>query len=251
MRGVGDGTLADPISFSTLIADDLVAADLNRDRKADILFTVGNENLYTMLGNGDGTFQSAQMITVDATELSFPALGDFNNDRQPDLAITDWPSDTLMVLLGNGDGSFQPGTSKIRTGDVPQSPTVADFNLDHNLDVVVSNTFGGTVGVYLGHGDGTFDSPLTTSLRSALYSAAADLNKDGKLDLVIAGDGLQVLLGNGDGTFELAAKVYAKDGPLNDRRRRPGRPSQHRGLRGISPPGRVAWSRRRHVPPCG
>lgn len=56
--------------------------------------------------------------------------------------------------------------------------------------------------------------PLTTRLRNAHYSAAADLNRDGKLDLVVAGVGLQVLLGNGDGTFGSPANVYAKAGPV-------------------------------------
>ena len=212
--GIGDGSFAGAIPFSNLKAKDLIAADLNRDRKPDILFTQDNNNkIYTMLGNGDGTFQSAQTTEVKGIELSFPVVADFNHDLPPDVALTSVADDKLEILLGNGDGSFQPAI-KIPTGDVPQSPTVADFNLDGNSDVALSNTFGGTVGIYLGHGDGSFDSPLTTSLLSALYSAAADLNKDGKPDLVVAGDGLQVLLGNGDGTFGSPANVYAKDGPV-------------------------------------
>ena len=59
------------------------------------------------------------------------------------------------------------------------------------------------------HGDGTFDSPLTTNLQGALELMPGDLNRDGKLDLVVGGDGVQLLLGNGDGTFGLPATVYS------------------------------------------
>ena len=94
-----------------------------------------------MLGNGDGTFQSAQTTEVKGIELSFPVVADFNHDLHPDVALTRVLDDKLEILLGNGDAI------KIPTGDVPQEPAVADFNLDGNPDVVVSNTFGGTVGV--------------------------------------------------------------------------------------------------------
>src|SRR5262249_27016906 len=150
--GIGDGTFAKAISISNLVSvNKVVAADLNLDHKSDIIFTQFNyDQIYTMLGNGDGTFQAAQTTPVQGLELSTPVAADFNNDGQADVAITDWPKDTLLILLGNGDGTFQPAI-KIHPGDGPQYVTVADFNLDHNLDVVVSNIFGGTIGVCLGH----------------------------------------------------------------------------------------------------
>ena len=91
---------------------------------------------------------------------------------------------------------------------------IADFNLDGHPDVAVSNTLGGKVAVYLGNGDGTFTAPIPTTSRNALYSAAADLNEDGKPDLVLGGDGLKLFLGNGDGTFQSPETVYSSYGPV-------------------------------------
>jgi hypothetical protein len=212
LRGLDDGTFAEAISFDEPSARWMVAADFNGDRNSDVLLVDGSVDV--VLGNGDGTFQPPITIFVSAEAL-WPAVGDFNHDGHLDVALTAFVigNDQLIILLGNGDGTFQPERD-YDTGEVPQSTVTADFNVDGNLDVAVSNTVGGTVGVYLGHGDGSFDAALTTLLPNALYSATADLNKDGNPDLVVAGIGLQVLLGNGDGTFGSPSHVNATGGPV-------------------------------------
>src|SRR5207244_2990623 len=60
-----------------------------------------------------------------------------------------------------------------------------------------------------GKGDGAFQ-PTTTCCTGPTHAiTAADLNRDGKVDLVQdTGALVQVMIGNGDGTF-LAAKTYA------------------------------------------
>ena len=72
-----------------------------------------------------------------------------------------------------------------------------DFNGDGIPDLALSNN------VLLGNGNGTFRNPIPTYQGQVLGVAAADLNGDGKLDLVLADplNGVAVLLGNGDGTF--------------------------------------------------
>jgi uncharacterized protein (DUF2141 family) len=65
------------------------------------------------------------------------------------------------------------------------------------------------VSIFLGNGDGTFKlakSYATGSGTSPARSAVADLNGDGKLDLVVTGFDfgyISVLLGNGDGSFQV------------------------------------------------
>ena len=77
---------------------------------------------------------------------------------------------------------------------------------------------GGATGYYvsLGKGDGTFSAPVFTATGTELYSLVlADINKDGKLDLLIndvpfvVGSGFQLstAVGNGDGTFGLSSVV--------------------------------------------
>src|SRR2546426_300976 len=82
------------------------------------------------------------------TLLSSVAVGDFNGDGHPDLAVPNaaqagpvLPSGTMSILLGNGDGSFQPAVS-YSVGDAPNSVAVGDFNGDGKLDLAVANYFG-------------------------------------------------------------------------------------------------------------
>ena len=102
--------------------------------------------------------------------------------------------------------------------------TVADFNNDGNVDVAISpGTSAGAgfvvyplVNVYLGDGLGgfTFASQVTTSFEF-IYLTAADVNNDGKKDLINSGDYTgppSINLGNGDGTFQ-AAQTVAGAGP--------------------------------------
>jgi len=219
LHGVGDGSFAEAISFANLAAKDLIAADFNGDGKQDVLALPYNGKLiYEVLGNGDGTFQPPLALTMPVNSFYgfTAAVSDLNHDGKTDVALTDFTTDTLLILLGNGDGTFQ-APIMVHTPDGPQAPIAADFNLDGNIDLASSQAssnfewlgFGYGFSIYLGHGDGTFDSPLTTNLQGALELMPGDLNRDGKLDLVVGGDGVQLLLGNGDGTFGLPATVYS------------------------------------------
>ena len=144
---------------------------------------------------------------VGATPYSV-AVGDFNGDGKPDLAVTNYSSFSVSVLLGNGEGTFQPAVN-YATGNYPFSVAVGDFNGDGKLDLVVANFGGNSVSVLLGNGDGTFQPAVLYAAGSNPISVAVgDFNGDGKLDLAVADyanfSNVSVLLGNGDGTFQPA-----------------------------------------------
>jgi len=202
----------------------LAVADINGDGKLDIVLTnfngAGNEWDQThgafgvLLGNGDGTFQPIQS-TLLSQSTSYLAIGDLNGDGKPDLVISgccETNNDGLVtVLLGNGDGTFQSPVSYDSggtAGGVGGQIALADLNKDGKLDVVVVN-WGDSLGVLLGNGDGTLQSAQAYRVDyNAFGLGLADLNKDGKTDAAVVAIGdfgaldLDVLLGNGDGTFQ-------------------------------------------------
>ncbi len=149
------------------------------------------------------------------TEVYGVAVGDFNGDGIPDLAVANLDTNYVSVLLGNGDGTFQtPVTYNTGTGSGPISVAVGDFNGDGLPDLAVANYTAGTVTVLLGTGNGTFcdasntDGYCTNSTlginKANTYTvgseprsvAVGDFNGDGLPDLVVAnyGGSISVLL---------------------------------------------------------
>ncbi|MGA8233492.1 MAG: FG-GAP-like repeat-containing protein, partial [Candidatus Acidiferrales bacterium] len=183
--------------------------DFNGDGKVDLVVANwSGDSLSVFLGNGDGTFQTPQTISLSTVSLR-PiglAVGDFNNDGKIDIAVGYESSTGVSVLLGNGDGTFQAPLT-VAAGPNTYALVVGDFNGDGNLDIAASNYGAGTVNILLGNGDGTFQTAVShpTSVSQGWFIQVADLIGNGKLDLVVsdyAGTNIGVLLGNGDGTFQ-------------------------------------------------
>jgi hypothetical protein len=164
-----------------------------------------------LLGNGDGRFQPQIKNGVGKSPVGV-AVGDFNHDGNLDMVSANEGSFTsnanstsflgfLDVSLGKGNGTFPSTTTyllpSVIANQVQQFPSsdsiaVGDLNNDGNLDVVVttSNSEGhGYINVFLGQGDGSFKELAPFAINSASPGSIvlADLNGDGKLDLVTSG----------------------------------------------------------------
>ncbi len=144
------------------------------------------------------------------------AVGDFNGDGIPDLAVANNWGNTVTILLGSGDGTFTPAPSPA-TGSGPIFVAVGDFNGDGIPDLAVANAASDTVTILLGNGDGTFTPAASPATGKQPWSiAVGDFNRDGKADLAVTNlgdDTVTILLGNGDGTFTPAPNLVTSGYP--------------------------------------
>jgi hypothetical protein len=215
LLGNGDGTFQAPISTdSGADLTGIAAGDLNGDGKADVV-GVFNGSMLVYLSKGDGTFAAGVPYSLGTTSTpSAPiTLADFNGDKKTDAVVSVEGSngpEPEIVFLGNGDGTFRAALTSPGV-DGPESVVAGDFNGDGKLDLAIS--FSGTptsvppgVSVLLGNGDGTFQAP-TIVIPTDGSLAVADLNGDGKLDLVLQNfpadriSWAEIYLGTGTGTF--------------------------------------------------
>ena len=147
------------------------------------------------------------------------ALADLNQDGNLDLIAAmkiATPASIrftgVTTFLGNGDGTFQNAVPQ--SGFSQQllrselSLALGDLNGDTKPDLVLANPFLGTV-VALGNGDGSFGNSVSAIPIETLQSAVlADVNGDGRLDLLVAPaidqqtQGVAVALGDGKGGFQ-------------------------------------------------
>ena len=218
-------------------AGDGLPLDIDGDGDLDLLlgdagaFRGSDNGARVLLNDGTGFFSTVGYSAVvdsngqpnqdNRSDFAFTSgvlAGDYNSDGVVDLAVYTGgvgsfnvgDFNSVSVLLGTVPGEF----AAVRTlGDVvPAAGNVevitADFDNDGLVDLL---TLGGGM-IQLGNSDGTFEAPFqATPGRVGDTAVLTDFNNDGNIDLLLATGGrgsgtssgfYQVLLGNGDGTFE-------------------------------------------------
>ena len=218
----GTISFAAPVTYNVgTYPDAVVVRDFNHDGKLDLavlgagyFFASDDAGKHTtlsvLLGHGDGTFAAAtiQRITnQDGGEGMVAA--DFGRG-ETDLAIAQFNTNEVMILAGDGHGNFVPSMT-YAVGNGPEGLVAVDFDGDGKVDIAASNLNDHSVTLLHGNGDGTFlpaekDNAVTpfghATWHYPAYMAAADLNGDGKPELVTTH------------LFEAAAAVLKNTAPI-------------------------------------
>jgi hypothetical protein len=193
----------------------LASGDLNGDGISDVVYSIPPVSIPgpTSMGVAFGSPTGLHPAGVYSQAPRSVVIADVNGDGKPDIVggLNVGPTAEVVVYLNRGDGTFTgPVTSPVVTNnsDWPSvSIGVGDFNGDAKPDVMLTDQ-NGNFFYARGNGDGTF--ALASQFQQRAIDAyriadVVDLNRDGKLDLVVAelyGATVSVLLGNGDGTFQ-------------------------------------------------
>ena len=191
--------------YAGLSPKNVIVADVNGDGKPDILVSnTSEDSISILLGddiNGQRTFQARQIFDLGGGTIYALAVADVNGDGKLDLVATSSGpsgSSTLSVLLGSGvDPSGKPIYQPVATYDVGSlaySIAIADINGDGRLDIVTANSGENTISILLGgdvsNGEPAFQAQTKIATRATPSSIAiADINGDGKQDIVVTNQG--------------------------------------------------------------
>jgi FG-GAP-like repeat len=237
LPGNSTGALGTPVTSSINIAPTfLVAAKMNHDTLPDAVLAgyslSASPQLSVLVNQGNGTFAGEKDYSLPNTVVSL-TVGDFNGDGIPDVAVgvssvaTSTGPSGVYVLLGQSNGTLGAPV-QVDSSMNPTGLAAGSLTTDGRTDLVVADQgyfsyvgsgqqINGALHVYLGNANGAFTTATAPTTTATNYSVAAlgDLNNDGKLDLIVAGNvagtsagtgtpNVYTLLGNGDGTFKAA-----------------------------------------------
>jgi hypothetical protein len=193
---------AGPIVTDNFDSYTAVWSDYDNDGWTDLFVAVvgegsPNKNNHLYRNNGDGTFSSisGQPIVTDGGASIGASWGDFDNDGDQDIFVSNPGLANNYLYRNDGDGTFSKITQGSIVTDVGYSMGSAwgDYDNDGDLDLFVSNYVYGSSGVnflYNNDGTGNFDrvvgEAIATYTTGSIGAAWSDFDRDGDLDLFVA-----------------------------------------------------------------
>jgi hypothetical protein len=187
-----------PSSFAT--------SDLNGDGRQDLI--VANETdstvsilLNNVVASGTPNFPAQQPFAAGSQPVDL-AIADINRDGRSDLIVDNYNGNNVSVLLNTTEpGAADPvftAQQTFATGTSPYSVAAADVNGDHNPDLLVANQLENSISVLLnttaaGAATPSFAAQQLFPAAGVRMVIAADINLDGRSDIVTANAGVSAL----------------------------------------------------------
>jgi hypothetical protein len=208
----GDGTFADPVTYATGTAPQRVATgDVDGDGMADIITSNGSGNpangVSVLLGNGDGTLQANVDYPTGASPRGL-LLRDMDGDGDLDLLVAHVGNEANhhAILFNDGSGDFSE-LEIVPTSSGNQNVLLVDVDRD-GLPDIISRVLTSQAMVTHGLPGGGFDTRVQINFDRGFSPRdfeVADVNADGRPDIVIANGGnfqtVEILLNQGAGEF--------------------------------------------------
>ncbi len=197
VRGDGRGgwqTPGTPIEIGRKPYNNVIAADLDGDGHVDLVVpNSGFDTVCILFGDGHGHFAHAPQSPIVAGPAPFfVAVADLNGDGRPDIVVanysghaTDTSRDGITWIRNDGNRHFTAFPQRIVNGRYTARLAVGDMNGDHIADLAFTNTLDNSVGVLYGSRGGPRPGSSIPTTADPHNVALADLNGDGRADLLV------------------------------------------------------------------
>ncbi|MFQ6607271.1 MAG: FG-GAP-like repeat-containing protein [Fidelibacterota bacterium] len=194
--GVGDLTFSEGVlDTETGRSHNPSFADFDNDGDVDLFIANGyyeNNFLYENVGDGSFSLMTSSPISTDGGESRGGSWGDYDNDGDLDLFVSNASYTDNFLYRNEGEGTFIRITEGeiVNDGGTSNGAAWGDYDNDGDLDLYVSNAEFQNNFLYDNNGDGTFtkDTSTTLTFSNSMSKGGswADIDNDGDLDLLVA-----------------------------------------------------------------
>ena len=185
-----------PVATPNVFPGPYLIGDFNGDGRLDI--AAGGVNL---INTGNRAFKIVTSEALPLVNGAVAAVAYFNRDGKDDVAISGPGDQNIGIFYGQSDGTFSLAT-ELDAGEFIGGLTVGDFNGDGHMDVAVGLMLAQEGVIFFNDSNGQFSRSFFASGADTVSITAADLNHNGKTDLIFTNFGLDFRPPNVDVVFQ-------------------------------------------------